>query len=166
MLVHEDDPFRIDTAEIGSGRRDYRVEPAFRLVRHLPGPRLGARAEGGVRLDDHDVPAGELERGRVDAGEAELQHAPRPLTQQLHDLRRGGGGEGWWKPVHGYARYMRKERTGKFLGVPYDWRRPTVERYKSRWWNPGDRRIVMPRAFGWGWDFNLAEVARRLHLRH
>jgi hypothetical protein len=55
---------------------------------------------------------------------------------------------------------------GKFLGVPYDWRRPTWERYKSRLWNPGDRRIVMPRAFGWGYDFNFAEIARRIGLKH
>jgi hypothetical protein len=54
------------------------------------------------------------------------------------------------------------KRTGKFLGVPYDWRRPTWERYKSRWWNPKERRIITPRAFGWGYDFNLYEVARRL----
>ena len=46
-------------------------------------------------------------------------------------------------------------KTGKFLGVPYDWRRPTVQRYKSRWWNPDDKRLVTPRAFGWGFDFNL-----------
>jgi Family of unknown function (DUF5808) len=56
-------------------------------------------------------------------------------------------------------------RTGKFLGVPYDWRRPTVARYKSRWWNRNDRRILTPRVFGWGYDFNLAEIARRLRLR-
>jgi hypothetical protein len=55
---------------------------------------------------------------------------------------------------------------GKFLGVPYDWRRPTWRRFKLRWWNPKDRRIVMPRAFGWGWDFNVAEILRRLGLRH
>jgi hypothetical protein len=24
----------------------------------------------------------------------------------------------------------------------------------------------MPRAFGWGFDFNFAEIARRLGLRH
>jgi hypothetical protein len=60
---------------------------------------------------------------------------------------------------------MNEKHTGKFLGVPYDWRRPTWKRYQSRWWNPKDRRIVMPRAFGWGWDFNLAEIARRLGLR-
>jgi hypothetical protein len=60
---------------------------------------------------------------------------------------------------------MTAHRTGKFLGVRYDWRRPTWARYKSRWWNGKDRRIIMPRAFGWGYDFNLAEVARRLGLR-
>jgi hypothetical protein len=60
---------------------------------------------------------------------------------------------------------MTRERTGKFLGVPYDWSRPTWARHRSRWWNPEDRRVVMPRAFGWGYDFNLAEVARRMHLR-
>ena len=102
----------------------------------------------------------------MDAGEAELEHASRPFSQQLDDLRRGGSGEGWRKPMHRYARYMTKGRTGKFLGVPYDWRRPTWERYRSRLWNPNDRRIVMPRAFGWGYDFNFAEVARRLGLRH
>jgi Family of unknown function (DUF5808) len=55
--------------------------------------------------------------------------------------------------------------TGKFLGVPYDWRRPTVARVKSRWWNRDDGRIFTPKSFGWGYDVNLAEVARRLHLR-
>ena len=34
-------------------------------------------------------------------------------------------------------------KTGKFLGIPYDWRRPTR----------------------WGYDINLHELARRLHLR-
>ncbi len=60
---------------------------------------------------------------------------------------------------------MSEKHTGRFLGVPYDWRRPTVERMKSRWWNRGDRRIVTPRPFGWGYAVNLAEVARRLRLR-
>jgi hypothetical protein len=59
---------------------------------------------------------------------------------------------------------MNEKRTGKFLGVPYDWRRPTFARVKSRWWNRGDRRVVTPKSWGWGFDFNLAEVARRLRL--
>jgi hypothetical protein len=52
-------------------------------------------------------------------------------------------------------------KTGKFLGVPYDWRRPTVERFKSRIWNPEDERLFTPRAFGWGYDVNLARLLRR-----
>jgi len=60
---------------------------------------------------------------------------------------------------------MTGQRRGKFLGVPYDWRRPTAARFKLRWWNPDDRRLVTPRAFGWGYDFNLAEATRRLGLR-
>ncbi len=52
-------------------------------------------------------------------------------------------------------------KTGKFLGVPYDWRRPTAARFKSRWWNPDDERILTPRWFGWGYDINLARLLRR-----
>jgi hypothetical protein len=60
---------------------------------------------------------------------------------------------------------MSEKRTGRFLGVPYDWRRPTVARAKSRWWNPESRQLFTPKTFGWGYDVNLAEVARRLRLR-
>ena len=52
-------------------------------------------------------------------------------------------------------------RTGKFLGVPYDWRRPTVGRLKSRWWNPSDPRLFTPKTYGWGFDVNLARLLRR-----
>jgi Family of unknown function (DUF5808) len=60
---------------------------------------------------------------------------------------------------------MSKKGTGKYLGLPYDWRRPTWERVQSRWWNPTDRRIFTPKAFGWGFDINLYQVARLLGLR-
>jgi hypothetical protein len=50
-------------------------------------------------------------------------------------------------------------KTGKWLGIPYDWRRPTKERFKSRWWNPDDPRLVTPRSYGWGYDFNLYWLA-------
>ena len=39
--------------------------------------------------------------------------------------------------------------------MPYDWRKPTAARLRSRWWNPDDRRIFTPKTFGWGFDFNL-----------
>ena len=47
---------------------------------------------------------------------------------------------------------MADKRTGTFLVVPYDWRRPTIARAKSRWWNTRDRRVFTPKAFGWGYD--------------
>jgi hypothetical protein len=155
----------VDAAEIGAARCYDGVEVSIRVLDYPCSSLAGARCLRGIHLCDDHVPAGELERLRVDACKAELEHAPGRISQKLEDPRRRSGGEGGRKPVHRYARYMNSRLTGKFLGVPYDWRRPTVARYKSRWWNTKDRRIVMPRAFGWGYDFNLAEVARRLHLR-
>jgi uncharacterized membrane protein len=55
----------------------------------------------------------------------------------------------------------KRSKRGTFLGIPYDWRRPTVRRVKSRWWNPSDRRLFTPKAFGWGWDINVARLLRR-----
>ncbi len=52
--------------------------------------------------------------------------------------------------------------TGTFLGVPYDWRRPTWARVRARAWNPHDRRLLTPKVFGWGYDLNLAELLARL----
>lgn len=52
-------------------------------------------------------------------------------------------------------------RTGTFLGIPYDWRRPTVARLKASMWNPDDRRILTPRAFGWGYDLNVYRLFHR-----
>ena len=60
---------------------------------------------------------------------------------------------------------MSEKRTGKFLGVPYDLRRPTWARVRECWWNPQKRRIFVPKVFGWGYDVNVAELARRLRLR-
>jgi hypothetical protein len=52
-------------------------------------------------------------------------------------------------------------KTGTYLGIPYDWRRPTVARLKSRWWNPAEPRLFTPKTFGWGYDINLARVLGR-----
>jgi hypothetical protein len=54
----------------------------------------------------------------------------------------------------------------RFLGIPYDWSRPTFERFKQRCWNPDDHRIFTPRVFGWGWTINFYEVGQRLGLKH
>jgi hypothetical protein len=56
---------------------------------------------------------------------------------------------------------MGMEKTGKFLGVPYDLRRPTLARAKQRWWNPDEPRLFTPKTFGWGYDINLARLLGR-----
>jgi uncharacterized protein DUF5808 len=48
--------------------------------------------------------------------------------------------------------------------VPYDFRMPTLERAKSRWWNPEDDRLFVPTVFGVGWTINAARIARMLGL--
>ena len=45
-------------------------------------------------------------------------------------------------------------RYGHKWGVPYDWRRPTWERLKERWWNK-DGPMFTPKLWGCGWDLNL-----------
>lgn len=47
---------------------------------------------------------------------------------------------------------------GRAAGVPYDLRRPTWSRLKSRWWNSDDRRFFTPKAFGWGYDINMYRI--------
>jgi hypothetical protein len=57
-----------------------------------------------------------------------------------------------------------QRRIGVFLGLPYDWRRPTWARLRERWWNPIDRRLLTPKAFGWGYDLNFFELLARLRM--
>jgi hypothetical protein len=53
---------------------------------------------------------------------------------------------------------------GKILGMPYDVRVPSTDRIASRWWNPLDPRVLVPRVFGLGWDVNFGALAVKLHL--
>jgi len=53
--------------------------------------------------------------------------------------------------------------SGSILGVPFELRVPTAERIASRWWNPQDPRLFVPRVFGIGWDLNFGALAVRLH---
>ena len=77
----------------------------------------------------------------------------------MADMTDGGG-------QAGSGGRQRPEPQGYWAGIPYDWRRPTVERLKSRMWNPDDERLLMPRLWGWGWDLNLYWVTHpRSHKR-
>ena len=44
---------------------------------------------------------------------------------------------------------------GTVLGVPYDFRPPTLARLKAAWWNENEPRMFLPRDFGVGWSVNL-----------
>jgi len=60
-----------------------------------------------------------------------------------------------------------EERTweGAVAGiVPYDFRMPTLERARSRWWNADDDRLFVPQVFGVGWTVNLARLAKLARL--
>jgi hypothetical protein len=59
-------------------------------------------------------------------------------------------------------RRPREDRTweGEVLGVvPYDFRMPTLDRVRERWWNPDEPRLFVPQVFGVGWTINLARAA-------
>jgi Family of unknown function (DUF5808) len=57
---------------------------------------------------------------------------------------------------------MAKDRRGSFLGMPYDWRKPTVERSRERKFNPDDRRVFTPKSYGWGYTINFGALWARL----
>ena len=56
---------------------------------------------------------------------------------------------------------MNESKVGKFLGIPYDWRTPTLARFKESMWNTNDERIITPRFFGWGYDINFYQLLRK-----
>src|SRR2546421_5636642 len=95
-----DGPRSLDPLEAGAGRRDDRVEAVFRTADDLRSALPCLLHADGIRLDDDDLPAGELQWPRVDAGEAELEHPSRPVSQELEDPWRRGGGKSGRKPVH------------------------------------------------------------------
>lgn len=62
------------------------------------------------------------------------------------------------------------ERTwhGRIGGVPYDFRWPTLKRFRQAYWNPDDERIFTDRVIGVGWAVNLGRLlprAREAYLR-
>ena len=49
------------------------------------------------------------------------------------------------------------ERTwqGSVFGLPYDLRFPTFEHIRSTLWNKDNPQLLVPKAFGMGWDINF-----------
>ncbi len=54
----------------------------------------------------------------------------------------------------------RRDWHGELLGIPYDFRKPSVEKLKRAYWSPRDPRVIKPRALGLGWDVNLGRLWR------
>lgn len=52
-----------------------------------------------------------------------------------------------------------EERTwhGRILYVPYDFRIPTLERLRERFWAP-DQPLIVPQLFGVGWSLNVGRL--------
>jgi len=50
-----------------------------------------------------------------------------------------------------------EERTwqGRILGIPYDFRWPTIERIREKVWNKNTSHILTPHLFGVGWSINF-----------
>lgn len=55
---------------------------------------------------------------------------------------------------------------GRVAGVPYDFRFPTIKRFRDAYWNPDDPRIFTDRVVGLGWAVNFAQLIPRLHERY
>jgi len=56
------------------------------------------------------------------------------------------------------------KKTGKFLGIPYDFRLPSIKIIKQRCWNSKDPRIFTPRVFGWGWSINFYQILKKIKI--
>lgn len=53
---------------------------------------------------------------------------------------------------------------GKVLGIPFDFHPSALRNIRERWWNPDDPRIIVPKAFGLGYDLNLYQLRRQKPL--
>lgn len=59
--------------------------------------------------------------------------------------------------VREQLRLPKDQRTwhGTLFGIPYDFRRPTIERLRETFWNKKTARVLVPPAFGMGWTINF-----------
>ena len=60
---------------------------------------------------------------------------------------------------------MARQPQGRFLGVPYNWDRPGFADLRESIWDPHDNRIFTPKTYGWGYNINLAALAKCLARR-
>lgn len=51
---------------------------------------------------------------------------------------------------------------GRFLGMAYNFRMPTVTQLKPQFWDPDDDRLLTPMVFNWGYVTNLHKIGSRV----
>ena len=58
-----------------------------------------------------------------------------------------------------------EERTwhGTLFGIPYNFRRPTIERLRETFWNKDTVRVLVPQFFGMGWSINFYPLINPPH---
>ena len=69
-------------------------------------------------------------------------------TAVVQELRKPAGQRTWHGQVGGL--------------VPYDFRRPTLERVRASLWSPDSDRLLTPQGFGVGWTLNVGRLLRLL----
>ena len=47
-------------------------------------------------------------------------------------------------------------------GIPYDFRVPTLERFREAYWDPDTERVFSDKVIGVGWAVNIPVAARRI----
>jgi hypothetical protein len=53
---------------------------------------------------------------------------------------------------------------GKVGFIPYDFRLPTIERFKESYWNSDDSRIFTSEVLGIGWAINFYALLEKMRL--
>lgn len=56
---------------------------------------------------------------------------------------------------------MARKSQGHFLGLPYNWKKPTWAEVRRAYWDPDESRVVVPKTYGWGMDINFAPLFQR-----
>ena len=54
-----------------------------------------------------------------------------------------------------------KKRHGRFLGIPYDWRIPSLTNIKKILWNKNDPKLFNETVFGVGWAPNAYQFLKK-----
>lgn len=57
-----------------------------------------------------------------------------------------------------------KKRHGRFLGIPYDWRSPSLTNIKKILWNNNNPKLFNETVFGVGWAPNVYQFFKKVRI--